>query len=157
MAVTGQQSIGAAKPVVASDGDDTLRCCNRLTFLLEPCRRKAGTMPTKSCNQRCWRWRWWAPMLQPAGYFAGTMLAKSWNHAGEKLQPALPAMEIAGYHVLLFDGTSVSDFCYHRLQFLLPLSSIFATTLFLIFCWMHLEPFSIFFVTTVFVLCYHRC
>lgn len=36
-------------------------------------------------------------MLQLVDFFAGTMSAKSWNHSGEKLQAALPAMEMAGF------------------------------------------------------------
>ncbi|XBI86220.1 hypothetical protein VPH35_094222 [Triticum aestivum] len=39
---------------VVGDEDGSLRCCNRLGFfLLEPCRRKAGTTLMKSCNQHC--------------------------------------------------------------------------------------------------------
>lgn len=65
-------------------------------------------------------------MLQPVGFFARTMPAKSWNHTDEKLQPALPVMEMVGYHVFCLMKpvyqtffTMAFDFCYHHLRFLL--------------------------------------
>ena len=158
----------------ASNGDDALRCYNRLTFLLEPAVKIAASTLTNVCNQTISPFVPGADffvLLQPANFSAGLVGCFVAIVTDDMFFLLEPATFFAGtvfvfcYHAsFCFAGmnTKLLQICYHWCFDLLEPAPVFATMGIFELLEQHpifhcLLPLAFQFAGTSCIFCYHCC